>query len=65
MCEPAAYSLLRAGTCLNDGGAVAASSAGKSFARIAACGHTNTHLPHWLQRSGSQTGIASARLRFS
>jgi hypothetical protein len=29
------------------------------------CGHTITHLPHCIQRSGSQTGTSRAMLRFS
>ena len=33
--------------------------------RMTACGQTIAHLPHWMQMSGSQTGISSARLRFS
>jgi len=32
---------------------------------MAACGHTIVHLLHWMQRSGYQTGISSAMLRFS
>ena len=32
---------------------------------MAACGHTSAHLPHWMQTAESQTGISSARLRFS
>ena len=28
-------------------------------------GRQSTHLPHWMHRSGSQTGISSAMLRFS
>jgi hypothetical protein len=33
--------------------------------RIAACGQTSAHLPHWMQTSGSQIGISRAMLRFS
>ena len=51
--------------CLKVGGALAASAGSKTFIRIAACGQTMTHLPHWMQVSGSQTGISSAMLRFS
>ena len=29
------------------------------------CGQTKLHWPHWMQRSGSQTGTLSAMLRFS
>ena len=32
---------------------------------MTACGQTIAHLPHWMQTSGSQTGISSAMLRFS
>ena len=32
---------------------------------MTACGQTITHLPHWMQTSGSQTGTSVARLRFS
>ena len=33
--------------------------------RIAACGQTSAHRPHWMQTSGSQIGISKAMLRFS
>ncbi len=33
--------------------------------RMTACGQTMMHLPHWMHRSDSQTGMSSARLRFS
>ena len=32
---------------------------------MAACGHTSAHWLHWMQTLESQTGISSARLRFS
>ena len=32
---------------------------------MAACGQTSAHLLHWMQISGSQTGISRAMLRFS
>ena len=32
---------------------------------MAACGHTSAHWLHWMQISESQTGISSARFRFS
>src|ERR1700729_2701737 len=46
-------------------GALAASVESYTFARITACGHTITHLPHWMQRSSSHTGISCAIFRFS
>ena len=33
--------------------------------RIAACGQTSEHRPHWMQIFGSQIGISWAMLRFS
>ena len=33
--------------------------------RMTLCGQTMAHLPHWMQTSGSHTGISSAMLRFS
>ena len=33
--------------------------------RMAACGQTAVHLPHWMQRVGSHSGRSRARLRFS
>jgi hypothetical protein len=35
------------------------------LARITACGQTSTHFPHWMQMSGSHTGISLAMPRFS
>src|SRR5436305_4946169 len=32
---------------------------------MAACGQASAHWLHWMQTSGSQIGISSARLRFS
>src|SRR5512136_161700 len=37
----------------------------KTLCRMTACGQTKTHLPHWIHRSDSQTGISKAMLRFS
>src|ERR1700693_1708810 len=36
-----------------------------TLARMTECGQTITHLPHWMQRSSSHTGISRAMLRFS
>ena len=33
--------------------------------RIVACGHTYEHMPHWMQTSGSHSGICMPILRFS
>src|SRR5487761_2424578 len=33
--------------------------------RMVACGQTKTHLPHWMQTAGSQTGISKAIFLFS
>ncbi len=33
--------------------------------RMTACGQIREHSPHWMQTSGSQTGMSSAMLRFS
>src|SRR5574343_333172 len=46
-------------------GALATALAGKALARMAECEQTKTHLPHWVHKSVSSTGICSARLRFS
>ena len=32
---------------------------------MAAWGQTRTHLPHWMQRDGSQTGMSMAMFLFS
>ena len=37
----------------------------KTFARMAAWGHTIAHLLHWMQIFSSQTGISRAMFRFS
>ena len=37
----------------------------KTLCRMTACGQTKTHLPHWMHKSDSQTGISRAILRFS
>src|ERR1700722_12788379 len=50
---------------LNVFGASESTPLSYTFARITACGHTSTHLPHWIQSSSSQTGICSAMFRFS
>src|SRR5512145_26758 len=50
---------------LKEAGALAASDGSNTFARIAACGHTNAHLLHWMQILSSQAGISSAIARFS
>src|SRR5579863_8947227 len=49
----------------NVSGASFSSAGSYTFMRITACGQTITHLPHCMQRSGSQTGISWAMLRFS
>ena len=46
-------------------GAPARAAGAKYFARMAACGQISTHLLHWMHSAMSQTGISSARLRFS
>ncbi len=33
--------------------------------RMTLCGQIMAHLPHWMQTSGSHTGISAAMLRFS
>src|SRR5689334_25397428 len=54
-----------AGIDLNPAGASARSLSPQTLARIVECGHTITHLPHSIHRSGSQTGTSVAMLRFS
>src|ERR1019366_10613696 len=54
-----------AGTDLKVGGALASKAGSYTFARITAWGQTSTHLPHWMQRFSSHTGMSSAMLRFS
>src|ERR1035438_1864135 len=49
----------------NAAGVSAARSELYILERITACGHTITHLPHWMQRSLSHTGMNCAMLRFS
>src|SRR5208337_401314 len=46
-------------------GASFSSEESYTLARITAWGQTNTHLPHWMHKSSSQTGISLAMLRFS
>src|ERR1019366_10749389 len=46
-------------------GAFGSSALSYTLARITACGHTITHLPHWMQSCSSHTGIICAMLRFS
>ena len=58
-------SFQRAGTALKVGGAPARCASSYTLARITACGHTSTHLPHWMQSSSSHSGISSAMLRLS
>src|SRR6202022_2280114 len=58
-------SFQRATEDLNVSGADANNSGSHSFERITACGHTRTHLPHWMHNSCSHTGISCARFRFS
>ena len=58
-------SFQRASADWNAAGAVANSCGSYTLARITACGQTSTHLPHWMQRFGSQTGTSSAKLRRS
>ncbi len=54
-----------AGADLKPSGASASMLAGTTLERTAACGQLRTHLPHWMHRSGSQTGTSRAMLRFS
>ena len=35
-----------------------------TFCRMVAWGQTKAHFPHWMQRSGSQTGISKADIAF-
>ena len=46
-------------------GAPASASGGKTFIRIAACGHTSAHLAQSMQIDSSQIGISRAIERFS
>src|SRR5215469_10594090 len=55
----------RASADLNDEGAPWRTAASYALLRMTACGQTNTHLPHWIQTCGSQTGTSLARFRFS
>src|SRR5579885_2978463 len=55
----------RAAVDLKAAGAPSRCCGSYTFARMTECGHTSTHLPHWMQSSSSQTGISSAMLRFS
>src|SRR5262249_8044696 len=50
---------------LNAGGAVSKHFGSYALMWITACGQTIAHLPHWIQVTGSQTGISAAILRFS
>ena len=50
---------------LKAAGALARAEGSQIFMRMTACGQTMEHSPHWMQVSGSQTGISSAMLRFS
>ena len=49
----------------NSAGPFANTAGSATFVRIAACGHTNEHWPHWMQSLESQTGMSWAMLRFS
>src|SRR6266496_2325147 len=55
----------RASADLNDEGAAWRTAASYTLLRMTACGQTITHLPHWIQTCGSQTGTSLARFRFS
>src|SRR5665648_275705 len=44
---------------LNVAGASLSRSPAYTLWRMTACGQTKTHLPHWMHRSGSQTGMSS------
>ena len=46
-------------------GAFATSSSVKATGRITACGHTYAQRLHWIQFSGTHTGISTAIPRFS
>src|SRR3989338_4730668 len=46
-------------------GAVARAAPSTIFMRMAACGHTREHCPHWMQVSASHWGTCTAMLRFS
>src|SRR6185312_9660972 len=55
----------RASVDLKVAGAFFKSAASYTLARMVACGQIATHFRHWMQVFSSQTGISSARLRFS
>src|SRR3990172_7381755 len=55
-------SWLRKSIDLKVAGAFASASGSTSFARITACGQTNTHLLHWMQIGGAPTGVSRAVL---
>src|SRR5512140_2483363 len=59
------YSVPLNGTDLYVAGAPASFAGSKTFARMAACGHTIAHLLHWMQIFSSHTGISRAMFRFS
>src|SRR5262249_10546363 len=50
---------------LNVGGVFSRHFGSYALMRMTACGQTIAHLPHWMQVTGSQTGISVAMLRFS
>jgi len=58
-------SLRAQGTALKPAGARLNSSTGKTFMRIAACGHTSGQIAHCVQMVSSQIGISCAMLRVS
>src|SRR5512138_2052616 len=62
---PFENSLNLLGMLLYVSGALASRAFSYTFCRMTACGQTMTHLPHWMHRSDSQTGMSSEMLRFS
>src|SRR5512138_3316289 len=62
---PFENSLNLLGMLLYVSGALASRALSYTFCRMTACGQTMTHLPHWMHRSDSQTGMSRVMLRFS
>ncbi len=58
-------SLNLASRLLKEAGALASRPGAYTFWRITACGQTIEHLPHWMHKALSQTGISRVMLRFS
>src|SRR5579859_424589 len=58
-------SFQRAGEVPKLSGAAERTTGSKTLARITACGHTSTHLLHWIHTAASHSGIPTAILRFS